>query len=117
MGTQEIHNLAELYERYSGPIFCYLLRLSGDPALADELTGETFYRAMADAQSLGHRHSSRNTHHVTRLPSSVARSAETGRHILSLPYVPNHIPLRVGDQQSLAGIQQHHLVAPRVLHD
>ena len=46
MGSDEVHSLAELYERYSGPVFDYLLRVSGDRPLADELTGETFYRAM-----------------------------------------------------------------------
>jgi len=46
MGFDEVRNLAELYERYSGPVFGYLLRLSGDRFLADELTGETLYRAM-----------------------------------------------------------------------
>ncbi|MGC9350130.1 MAG: RNA polymerase sigma factor [Anaerolineae bacterium] len=46
MGSDEVHNLSELYERYSGPVFGYLLRLSADPSVADELTGETFYRAM-----------------------------------------------------------------------
>jgi|GEM_PF-4647059 len=46
MGFDKVRNLAELYERYSGPVFGYLLRLSGDRFLADELTGETFYRAM-----------------------------------------------------------------------
>jgi RNA polymerase sigma-70 factor (ECF subfamily) len=46
MSSDEVHNLAQLYERYSGPVFGYLLRLSGDRSLADELTGETFYRAM-----------------------------------------------------------------------
>lgn len=46
MRSDKVHNLAELYECYSGPVFGYLLYLSGDRALADELTGETFYRAM-----------------------------------------------------------------------
>jgi RNA polymerase sigma-70 factor (ECF subfamily) len=46
MGSDEVHNLAELYEHYSSLVFGYLLRLSGDRPLADELTGETFYRAM-----------------------------------------------------------------------
>lgn len=46
MNTEDVRSLAELYERYSGPVFGYLLRLSGDRALADELTAETFYRAM-----------------------------------------------------------------------
>jgi RNA polymerase sigma factor (sigma-70 family) len=46
MKSEEVHSLEELYERYSGPVFDYLLRVSGDRPLADELTGETFYRAM-----------------------------------------------------------------------
>lgn len=46
MGSDEVHSLAELYERYSRPVFGYLLHLSGDHPLAEELTGETFYRAM-----------------------------------------------------------------------
>ena len=46
MDSDEVHGLAELYEQYSGPVFGYLLRLSGDYPLADELTGETFYRAI-----------------------------------------------------------------------
>jgi len=46
MCCDEVDNLSKLYERYSGPIFGYLLGLSGNRSLADELTGETFYRAM-----------------------------------------------------------------------
>jgi RNA polymerase sigma-70 factor (ECF subfamily) len=46
MGSDEVRSLKDLYERYSGPIFGYLIHLSGDYSLADELTGETFYRAM-----------------------------------------------------------------------
>jgi RNA polymerase sigma-70 factor (ECF subfamily) len=46
MGADEVHKLSELYDRHAGPVFGYLLGLSGDPSLADELTGETFYRAM-----------------------------------------------------------------------
>jgi len=46
MGSDEVRSLDDLYERYSGPIFGYLMCLSGDYFLADELTGETFYRAM-----------------------------------------------------------------------
>ena len=42
----EIRSLADLYEAYAENVFGYLLHLSGDRALADELTGETFYRAM-----------------------------------------------------------------------
>ena len=46
MGSEKVRSLAELYVQYSGSVFDYLLRVSGDRPLADELTGETFYRAM-----------------------------------------------------------------------
>lgn len=46
MSSDEVHSLGELYERYSGSVYDYLLRVSGDRPLADDLTGETFYRAM-----------------------------------------------------------------------
>ena len=46
MDPDKVHTLTELYERYSGSVFGYLLRLCGDRPLADELTGETFYRAV-----------------------------------------------------------------------
>ncbi len=37
---------ADLYDRYARVVFSYLLRLSGNRSLADDLTGETFYRAL-----------------------------------------------------------------------
>jgi RNA polymerase sigma-70 factor (ECF subfamily) len=46
MASGEVHSLAELYERYSGAVFDYVLRVSGDRPLADDLTSETFFRAM-----------------------------------------------------------------------
>jgi RNA polymerase sigma-70 factor (ECF subfamily) len=38
--------LAELFDHHAGAVFGYLLRLSGDQALADDLTAETFYQAL-----------------------------------------------------------------------
>src|SRR5215831_6574496 len=35
----------ELYERYSRDVYRFALYLSGDPALADDVTAETFIRA------------------------------------------------------------------------
>lgn len=46
MSSPEVRSLEDLYERYSGSVYGYLLRLSGDRHLAEDLTGETFYRAM-----------------------------------------------------------------------
>jgi RNA polymerase sigma-70 factor (ECF subfamily) len=38
--------IARLFDEHSGAVYGYLLRLSGDSACADELTSETFLRAM-----------------------------------------------------------------------
>ena len=46
MKHPEIDSLDDLYEAYASSVFSYLLHLSGNRTLADELTGETFYRAM-----------------------------------------------------------------------
>ncbi len=43
---QEAHSVAELFDRHAHAVYRYLLRLSGDQTLADDLTNETFYRAM-----------------------------------------------------------------------
>jgi len=44
--TAPVRNLKELYELYSGSVFNYLISVSGNRELAEDLTGETFYRAM-----------------------------------------------------------------------
>lgn len=36
----------QIYKDYALPVYKYLLTLTKDPALAEELTAETFYRAM-----------------------------------------------------------------------
>ena len=41
----EVKSLKTLFEQYSPSVFSYLLRLSGDRPLAQDLTSETFYRA------------------------------------------------------------------------
>ena len=46
MNSEEVRSLAALYKKYSGAVFGYLLHLSGNRTLADELTAEAFYRAI-----------------------------------------------------------------------
>jgi RNA polymerase sigma-70 factor, ECF subfamily len=46
MGDAIMKNLSEMYMELREPVFRYLLRLSGDADLAEELTQETFYRAL-----------------------------------------------------------------------
>ncbi|MDH4220819.1 MAG: hypothetical protein OEY18_16835 [Candidatus Aminicenantes bacterium] len=43
--TLLLRNLKEFYELYSGSILNYLQSVSGNRQLAEDLTGETFYRA------------------------------------------------------------------------
>jgi len=45
MEQREIRSLEDLYERYSGAVFRYLVRLSGDPHLSEDLMSEAFYKA------------------------------------------------------------------------
>lgn len=40
----------DIYKTYFGPVYRYLLRLSGDEPLAEELTAETFFRALRAAE-------------------------------------------------------------------
>ncbi len=41
-----MHEIEEMYEDYSGMVHSFLLRLCGNQDLAEELTQETFYRAV-----------------------------------------------------------------------
>ncbi len=46
MESTSPQGIEALFELHAGAVYGYLLRLSGDPAAADELTNETFLRAM-----------------------------------------------------------------------
>ena len=41
-----MNEFEKIYQSYSGDVYRYLCRLSGDPDLAEELTAETFFRAL-----------------------------------------------------------------------
>jgi RNA polymerase sigma-70 factor (ECF subfamily) len=41
-----VQNLRELYELHSGSVLSYLTSVSGNRELAEDLTGETFYKAL-----------------------------------------------------------------------
>lgn len=40
-------DFAEIFTRYYSPVYSYILRLSHDPVLAEEVTQETFVKAMS----------------------------------------------------------------------
>ena len=42
---------AEIYRAYFNDVYRYLLRLSGDPHVAEELTSQTFFKAMQGIQT------------------------------------------------------------------
>ena len=41
----------EIYRLYAGNVYRFLLRMSGNPDIAEELTSETFYRAVKNIDS------------------------------------------------------------------
>lgn len=45
-GSEQVQSLTELYIQLREPVFRFLLRLTGEPDLAEELTQETFLQAL-----------------------------------------------------------------------
>lgn len=46
-----VHDLENIYREYSKPVYYYLLSLCCDPALSEELTQETMFRAVMNIHS------------------------------------------------------------------
>ncbi len=61
------------FERFCRPVFCFILGLVGDRALAEDLTQETFVRAFRGLKSL--RHEARLSTWVFGIARNVAREA------------------------------------------
>lgn len=40
------HNMEEIYKKYADMVYAYLFSLTGSPSISEELTQETFYRAI-----------------------------------------------------------------------
>lgn len=45
-GGSRVNEFESIYRSYFGDVYLYLCKLTGDANLADELAGETFFRAM-----------------------------------------------------------------------
>lgn len=89
MASGEVHSLAELYERYSGAVFDYLLRVSGDRPLANDLTSETFFRAMVALDSFRGEASVKTW--LLRIARNLyLRRAERDRRTTSLEHLQEH---------------------------
>jgi len=61
------------FERFCRPVFCFILELVGDRALAEDLTQETFVRAFRGLKSL--RHEDRISTWIFGIARNVAREA------------------------------------------
>ena len=76
----DVRNWEELFERYSPAVFGYLHRMSDDRHLAEDLTSETFYRAMRASTGSAATRASRPGCCASRGTSiSTASGATTGR--------------------------------------
>ncbi len=45
-GGEAVEDYEEIYNRYFGDVYKYMLAMSRDPALAEEITQETFFKAL-----------------------------------------------------------------------
>ncbi len=45
----------ELYQTYFGDVYLYVKKLSGDESIAEEITSETFFKAMQNIQKSPYR--------------------------------------------------------------
>ena len=50
-GGDRVTDFEHLYTRYFNDVFLYILRLSGDERVAEEITSDTFYKAMRSIDS------------------------------------------------------------------
>jgi RNA polymerase sigma-70 factor (ECF subfamily) len=54
LDEKRYNKLEDIYRKYAGGLYYYLLRLSGSPTLAEELVQETFYRATVSLSLFKH---------------------------------------------------------------
>lgn len=87
------------YDRTARSIWAYLSRLTGDPALADDLLQETYYRFLrADATHENEAHR-RNT--LFKIATNLARDAQRRRRVL--PFFVADGAAQVASKEDLAG--------------
>jgi RNA polymerase sigma-70 factor (ECF subfamily) len=67
------------YDRSARPVWAYLRRLCGDPALADDLLQETYFRFLRAARSF--EDDAHRLHYLFRVAASVASDAHRGRRL------------------------------------
>ena len=46
-GGDNVMNFEEIYRKYFNDVFLYICRLSGDEQIAQEITSDTFFKAMS----------------------------------------------------------------------
>jgi RNA polymerase sigma-70 factor (ECF subfamily) len=97
--TLEEEAFRSFYDRTSRAVWGYLARLTGDPALADDLLQDTYYRflrAGAAHESEAHRRNS-----LFKIATNLARDAARRRRVL--PFFVADEPAEIPSKEDVAG--------------
>ena len=99
------------YDRTARSVWRYLSRLTGDPAMADDLLQDTYYRflrANAEHENEAHR---RNT--LFKIATNLARDAQRRKRVL--PFFVEDSATHVAGRQDLASEVEHRTDVTRAL--
>lgn len=86
-----MQQMDEVYRRYANTVYRYLMSVTGDPDLAEELTQETFYRAVKGVSGF------RGDSSVSTWLCSIARNCLA-------EYRRKHLPTKEYTEENLAGV-------------
>ncbi len=101
MARQDRQAMSELYGRFSRPLFAYLVRLIGDPALAEELLQETMLLAWQKAATF--RGDSRLSTWLFGIARNLARNAQRRSRLSTVSLEDETSPVGSEDVASSAG--------------
>jgi RNA polymerase sigma-70 factor (ECF subfamily) len=92
---------AGFYERSARPLWAYLARVSGDPALADDLLQESYYRFLRAERRFDSESHRRN--YLFRIATNLAHDRHRrGRHAVNVPVPAENEPGALVDRSDLA---------------
>lgn len=81
------------YDRHARGVWAYLVRITGDRQLADDLLQETFFRFLRAAGS--HESEAHRRNSIYAIATNIARDSRR-RNLLRLPFLSGHDPERCG---------------------
>lgn len=96
-----------VYQAHSRAVFCYLLALTRDEMLAEELTQETFYQALLSA------HRFKGDSRVSTWLCAIARNQwhkYQAKHPLTEPLTPEHPASQTTEEQVLQSLTHSDLI-------